>query len=43
LFGLSLSYSYETEDIFVELKMLETLMMKIEKIFTAISPEEQAD
>ena len=38
----SLSYSYETEDLFVELKSLETLMTKTEKIFTGFSPEELA-
>lgn len=38
----SLSYSYDTEDILVELKSLQVLMQKTEKIFVALSPEEQA-
>jgi len=36
----SLSYTFETTDFANELKSLETLLSKIEKLFSALSPEE---
>lgn len=36
----SLSYTFETNDFATELKSLETLVTKIEKLFSALSPEE---
>jgi hypothetical protein len=35
-----LSYTFETADFAAELKSLETLMTKVEKLFSALSPEE---
>jgi len=36
----SLSYTFETTDFANELKSLETLLSKVEKLFSALSPEE---
>jgi len=36
----SLSYTFETTDFATELKSLETLVTKVEKLFSALSPEE---
>ena len=38
----SLSYSFDTSSFQIELKALETLRTKVEKIFGALSPEEMA-
>ena len=36
----SLSYTFETTDFANELKSLETLLSKVERLFSALSPEE---
>lgn len=36
----SLSYTFETTDFAAELKSLDTLVTKVEKLFSALSPEE---
>ncbi len=39
----SLSYTFETVDFANELKSLDTLVSRVEKLFSSLSPEEQKE